>query len=87
MVTSQFSDTLVGRQGDSMTREQLVQRNPNILGGTPVFAGTRVPIKNLTDYLAGGYTLEEFLDDFPTVKREQAEGLLEQMKEDFLSRA
>ena len=68
-----------------MTREQLVQRNPNILGGTPVFAGTRVPVKNLTDYLAGGYTLEQFLDDFPTVKRGQAEAVLEMMREDFLS--
>lgn len=69
-----------------MTRRELVQRNPNILSGTPVFAGTRVPIKNLTDYLAEGNTLEEFLDDFPTVTREQAEAVLEMMREDFLSK-
>lgn len=47
-------------------------RNPEILSGTPVFAGTRVPVKNLTDYLEGGSTIDEFLDDFPSVKREQA---------------
>jgi uncharacterized protein (DUF433 family) len=44
---------------------------PEILGGTPVFRGTRVPIQNLFDYLEGGETLDEFLDDFPSVSREQ----------------
>ena len=43
-----------------------------IVSGTPIFVGTRVPIKNLFDYLAGGHSLDEFLDDFPTVSREQA---------------
>jgi uncharacterized protein (DUF433 family) len=47
---------------------------------TPVFAGTRVPIQTLLDYLAGGHRLDEFLDDFPTVKREQAVALLEHAK-------
>lgn len=68
-----------------MTRNQLVTRNPNILSGTPVFSGTRVPIKNLTDYLSGGYSLDEFLDDFPSVTKEQAEAVIELMREDFLS--
>ncbi|HLU09498.1 MAG TPA: DUF433 domain-containing protein [Oceanobacillus sp.] len=45
----------------------LVNVDPDILGGTPVFYGTRVPIKNLTDYLIGGDSIEQFLDDFPTV--------------------
>lgn len=68
-----------------MTRNQLVTRNPNILSGTPVFSGTRVPIKNLTDYLSGGYSLDEFLDDFPSVTKEQAEAVIELRREDFLS--
>ena len=42
------------------------------VSGTPIFVGTRVPIKNLFDYLAGGHSLDEFLDDFPSVSREQA---------------
>jgi uncharacterized protein (DUF433 family) len=47
------------------------------MSGTPVFTGTRVPIKNLFDYLEGGDSLEVFLDDFPTVSKEQAQGVLE----------
>jgi uncharacterized protein (DUF433 family) len=57
--------------------ESIVQVDPEILGGTPVFRGTRVPVKNLLDYLAAGDTLDRFLDDFPTVKREQAVAALE----------
>lgn len=57
--------------------ETIVQVDPEILGGTPVFRGTRVPVKNLLDYLAAGDTLDQFLDDFPTVKREQAVAALE----------
>ncbi len=52
--------------------KEIVSRNPRVLGGDLVFAGTRVPVKNLVDYLAAGDTLEEFLDDFPGVSREQA---------------
>ncbi|MCO6492588.1 MAG: DUF433 domain-containing protein [Phaeodactylibacter sp.] len=51
--------------------------SPEIQSGTPVFAGTRVPIKILFDYLKGGDTIEEFLNDFPSVRREQVEQLLE----------
>jgi uncharacterized protein (DUF433 family) len=54
-----------------------VHSDPEILGGTTVFVGTRVPVETLLDYLEGGDTLEEFLDDFPTVKREQAVAVLE----------
>jgi len=60
---------------------QIISRSPNILSGTPVFAGTRVPVQTIIDYVAGGHTLEEFLDDFPTVRREQALELLQQIKE------
>lgn len=50
----------------------VVHSDPEILGGTPVFVGTRVPIHTLFDYLSAGETLEEFLDHFPTVSRQQA---------------
>ncbi len=50
----------------------VIIKNPDILGGTPVFRGTRVPIQTLFDYLEGGETLEDFLEGFPTVSRESA---------------
>ena len=56
---------------------KLINRDPEIMSGTPVFMGTRVPIKNLFDWLEGGYSLDEFLDQFPTVRREQAVAVLE----------
>jgi uncharacterized protein (DUF433 family) len=65
----------------------VVHSDPEILGGTPVFVGTRVPFQNLLDYLEGGDTLEEFLDDFPSVTREQAIAALEQAKEALLADA
>jgi len=58
----------------------LIMSSPDVLGGTPVFVGTRVPVKNLTDYLEAGDRLNEFLDDFPSVSREQAIAFLEQAK-------
>lgn len=64
-----------------MTAEtSVISTNPDILGGTPVFAGTRVPVQTLLDYLEAGRPLDEFLDDFPTVSREQAIRLLEEAK-------
>ncbi|MCX6595799.1 MAG: DUF433 domain-containing protein [Acidobacteria bacterium] len=57
--------------------EGIIVRDPEILGGTPVFRGTRVPFRALLDYLEGGDTLDEFLDDFPTVPREDAIAALE----------
>jgi uncharacterized protein (DUF433 family) len=60
-----------------MPNEAIVHRDPDILGGTPVFVGTRVPLRNLIDYFEGGYSLDEFLDDFPSVSREQALAALE----------
>ncbi|MGO9449483.1 MAG: DUF433 domain-containing protein [Candidatus Binataceae bacterium] len=53
------------------SQNPIVRSDPEILGGTPVFVGTRVPLRNLIDYLAGGHSLDEFLDDFPTVSRDQ----------------
>jgi len=57
--------------------QSIINRDPEILGGTPVFKGARVPVKAIFDYLDAGNSLEEFLDDFPSVKRDQAVGLLE----------
>ncbi|MGC1396489.1 MAG: DUF433 domain-containing protein, partial [Coleofasciculaceae cyanobacterium] len=59
----------------------VVHSDPNILGGTPVFVGTRVPMKTLLDYLEAGDSLNEFLDHFPSVSREQAITVLELAKE------
>jgi uncharacterized protein (DUF433 family) len=55
--------------------------DPEILGGIPVFVGTRVPLRNLIDYLEGGHSLDEFLDDFPSVSRDQAIAALESARE------
>jgi uncharacterized protein (DUF433 family) len=69
-----------------MSEAPLIQRSDNILGGTPVFAGTRVPVKTLFDYLEEGETLNEFLDDFPAVSKEQAVKVLERMKDALLTK-
>ena len=63
-----------------MTKSSVFHSDPQILSGTVVFKGTRVPLQNLIDYLEGGYTLDEFLDDFPTVTREQAVQGLEEAR-------
>lgn len=63
---------------------RVVHSDPEILSGTPVFVGTRVPARTLVEYLEGGYNLEQFLDSFPTVRREQAVAFLEQATQAFL---
>ena len=63
--------------------ESVVESSPDILGGALVFRGTRVPITTLFDYLAAGDPLERFLDHFPTVTREQAVALLDELKDRF----
>jgi uncharacterized protein (DUF433 family) len=68
-------------------RRSVIHSDPEILGGTPVFVGTRVPLRNLIDYLEGGYSLDEFLDDFPSVSREQALAALEDANDALSSRA
>ncbi len=62
-------------------RSKIVHSDPEILGGTPVFVGTRVPLQNLIDYLEAGDTIDEFLDSFPSVTREQAIAALELARE------
>ena len=66
-----------------MTTENLkgiVHSDPEILGGTPVFVGTRVPLQNLIDYLEGGESIEDFLEGFPGVKREQVIAVIQAAK-------
>lgn len=69
-----------------LSLESVVRSDSEVLGGTPVFAGTRVPIKNLLDYLAAGDSLETFLDHFPSVTREQAVAALECAKDLLIAR-
>lgn len=63
------------------------QSDPEILGGTPIFTGTRVPVQNLVDYLEGGETIDDFLAGFPTVNREQVIAFIEAAKEKLLAPA
>jgi uncharacterized protein (DUF433 family) len=65
----------------------VVHSDPDILGGTPVFVGTRVPVQALIDYIEGGHSLKEFLDDFPSVTRELAIAALEQAKAHLIADA
>lgn len=70
-----------------MTKPNVIHSHPDILGGTPVFVGTRVPVQSLFDYLEGGETLEEFLHQFPSVKREQAVAVLAMARDSLLAGA
>jgi uncharacterized protein (DUF433 family) len=63
---------------NAMNRTQIVHSDPDILGGTPVFVGTRVPVQTLLVYIENGETIEEFLDNFPTVSKAQAVAFLEE---------
>ena len=67
--------------GDMYDADDVIHIDPEILGGTPVFIGTRVPLQALIDYIEGGHPLSDFLDDFPTVTHAQAVAALEQAKE------
>ena len=68
-------------------KDIVVHSDPEILGGTPVFVGTRVPVQSLFDYLEGGDTLDEFLRQFPSVDRDQAVSALEMARDSVLDRA
>lgn len=69
------------------TQSLPILSNPDIMGGTPVFAGTRVPVQTFVEYLEAGDPLDEFLLDFPSVTRDQAVAVLELAKELLLARA
>ena len=65
----------------------VISRSPEVMGGTPVFAGTRVPVQTLLDYIEGGETIDDFLDGFPSVTREQVVAYLEEAKDSLLAHA
>jgi uncharacterized protein (DUF433 family) len=71
----------------AMTKSSVVRSDPEILGGTPVFVGTRVPVQALIDYIEAGHSLQQFLDDFPTVTRQLAVAALEQAKAHLIADA
>ncbi len=68
-----------------LSMSSVVSQDPEILGGEPVFTGTRVPVKSLFDHLEAGDSIEQFLEGFPSVKREQVIALLEEAREHALS--
>ncbi len=70
-----------------MKRSDIVVIDPEIMSGTPCFAGTRVPVRNLLDYIEGGDSLDVFLRQFPSVSREQAVEFLEQSSQQLLAAA
>lgn len=70
---------------NAIIETSVISRSPHVMSGAAVFAGTRVPVQSLLDYLAGGHTLKEFLDDFPTVTREQVVELLHELSHSFES--
>ena len=61
-------------------KKKLITSSPDVMSGTPVFAGTRVPVRTLLDYLEAGDTIDDFLDGFPSVKKRQVIGVLEYLK-------
>lgn len=67
--------------------EPIVTSSPDVLSGTPVFAGTRVPVQAFIDYLEGGETIDDFLRGFPTVKRDQVVAFLEEATARMISKA
>jgi uncharacterized protein (DUF433 family) len=77
----------IGAAKNMSTKEPVVHSDPEIMSGTPVFVGTRVTFQTLLDYLEAGQPLSEFLEDFPTVSKDQAIAALEQAKEALLARA
>lgn len=81
MISSCFSGRLL-----SMT-QSIITCSPDVMGGAPVFAGTRVPVQTLLDYLEGGETMDDFLEGFPTVTREQAVAFLEEAKDRLVASA
>ena len=77
--------TLAGEYNEGVLTTRVVVSDPEIMNGTPCFQGTRVPFKNLIDYLEGGHSLSEFLIQFPTVSREHAILALEDAKDSLLA--
>jgi uncharacterized protein (DUF433 family) len=68
-------------------RKPVISRSPEVMGGTPVFSGTRVPVQTLLDYLESGESIDDFLAGFPSVNREQVIEFLEQAKDRLVATA
>ncbi|HLE25428.1 MAG TPA: DUF433 domain-containing protein [Thermodesulfobacteriota bacterium] len=66
-------------------KSKIISSSPDVMGGTPVFTGTRVPVQTLLDYLEGGESIDDFLEGFPTVTREQVIAFLEEAKEQIVA--
>jgi uncharacterized protein (DUF433 family) len=64
--------------------KQIITSSPDVMGGTPVFAGTRVPVQTLIDYVKGGDSIDDFLDGFPTVTKEQVIAFLEEAQQQIV---
>ncbi len=73
-----------GLEYHKVMNKLLITSSPEIMGGTPVFVGTRVPVQTLIDYLKGGETIQDFLEGFPTVTREQVIAFLEEAEEQIV---
>ena len=71
----------------AIEKAPLITSSSDVLGGTPVFAGTRVPVQTLIEYMEGGETIDDFLQGFPTVRREQVIAFLEEAKTHMLAKA
>jgi uncharacterized protein (DUF433 family) len=67
--------------------KSVISRSPDVMGGTPVFSGTRVPVQTLLDYLEAGESIDDFLEGFPSVNREQVIAFLEQAKDRLVAAA
>jgi uncharacterized protein (DUF433 family) len=70
-----------------MRQEEIIYANPEVLGGTPVFTGTRVPVRSLFEHLEAGDSIDDFLEGFPSVRRDQVIALLEMSQERVLEPA
>ncbi len=68
----------------TLMRKPIITASPDVMGGTPVFANTRVPVKTLLDYLKAGECIDDFLEGFPTVSREQVVAFLEEAEEQIV---
>jgi uncharacterized protein (DUF433 family) len=66
--------------------KQIITSSPDVMGGTPVFSGTRVPLQTFIEYIKGGESIDDFLDGFPTVTREQIIAFLEEAKEHMIKK-
>jgi uncharacterized protein (DUF433 family) len=85
MIIRRFTETNPIGYVETMKSDDLITADPEVLGGTPVFKGTRVPVKTLFEYFEDNYTLEEFLECFPSVTREMACQVLERSETALLS--